>query len=387
MKTLYTSKLYINAIFKNYKELCNVLDEPVKTGKSKQLQIKNWERYFSYEKYGNKFIITKIFETPLEKVDQRTYGNRSKYVQPFMDYIMSTFDQKYLGEYYTISHWTTTILQLLNSDICNSVYDEEEQIIEKCTRLGIDDIKLYMNYVSTVKSITRNMILKTFDWLQKRNNIQYQVGYKFYYESGSHKNSICVDNEIIGDYVDKIERDICKVISDEKFPNKDIKGKQLIYILQHSNDKETLQLYTEMCMQALNNENDICCIINDAIIDRDDINNYQSNDFIDGSQECRLLNYHKCFKITDINLNYQKTNNKQEVINIIQILAAKNMTSIKYTNHWGEIKYPYDNKNSLDMIRKINNIIFKYTNNKINIYDYLEEQHEEIFYECFDYAS
>ena len=51
-----TNALKTNQIFKNYKELCEYLDEPIKTGKSKQLQLKDWERYFSYEKEGQKFI-------------------------------------------------------------------------------------------------------------------------------------------------------------------------------------------------------------------------------------------------------------------------------------------------------------------------------------------
>ena len=39
-------------VVKNYKEMCLVLQEEIKTGKSKQLQLKDWERYFSYHKEG-----------------------------------------------------------------------------------------------------------------------------------------------------------------------------------------------------------------------------------------------------------------------------------------------------------------------------------------------
>ena len=122
MLMINTNALKTNQTFKNYKELCEYLDEPIKTGKSKQLQLKDWERYFSYEKEGQKFIITEIFDTPTEKIDKRTNGNRSKYVQPFMDYVMSTFNEKCIGEYYTISNWSTTLLLLLDKDIFNSVY-------------------------------------------------------------------------------------------------------------------------------------------------------------------------------------------------------------------------------------------------------------------------
>ena len=55
-------------VFKNYSALCTALDEPQKTGKSKQLQLLDWQRYFAYEKQGHKFIITEIFEEPKSTV-------------------------------------------------------------------------------------------------------------------------------------------------------------------------------------------------------------------------------------------------------------------------------------------------------------------------------
>ena len=135
-------------IFKNYKELCSYLGEPVyQGGKQRQLQLKDWERYFSYKKEGYKFIITEVFDTPKEKIDKRSYGNRSKYVQPFMDYVMSTFDNRYLGEYFTISNWTMVILKLLDKEICNSIYKDDEELYKLCGELGITDVKLYRNYI------------------------------------------------------------------------------------------------------------------------------------------------------------------------------------------------------------------------------------------------
>jgi hypothetical protein len=74
-------KLSEGQIFKNYKTLCSELGEPIKTGKAKQLQLKDWERYFDYNKSGYSFIITKIQETPTEKTDLRNNGNnKTKYI-------------------------------------------------------------------------------------------------------------------------------------------------------------------------------------------------------------------------------------------------------------------------------------------------------------------
>lgn len=76
-----TSRLQVGQVVKNYKELCALLGEEVKTGKSKQLQIDNMKRFFEWEKAGQKFIITDIYDTPLPKVDGRSSGNNSKYVK------------------------------------------------------------------------------------------------------------------------------------------------------------------------------------------------------------------------------------------------------------------------------------------------------------------
>jgi hypothetical protein len=47
---------------KNYKEMCKILNEKEKSGNSKQAQIKEWERYFSYKKQGYTFIVTDIYK-------------------------------------------------------------------------------------------------------------------------------------------------------------------------------------------------------------------------------------------------------------------------------------------------------------------------------------
>ena len=50
----------IGDTFKSYKALCESLEEPVKSGKSKALQLKQWQEYFTWTNSGNKYIITDI---------------------------------------------------------------------------------------------------------------------------------------------------------------------------------------------------------------------------------------------------------------------------------------------------------------------------------------
>ena len=50
-------ELYVGQEFANYRRLCEFLGEKVKNGHSKQCQVKNFERYFSFQRQGNKIII------------------------------------------------------------------------------------------------------------------------------------------------------------------------------------------------------------------------------------------------------------------------------------------------------------------------------------------
>ena len=355
----YTNKLHTNDIFKSYKDLCNCLGEPVKDGNSRKSQIKEWERYFSFNKEGRKFIITEVFDAPKDKVDNRVnnYSRNTTNVKPMMNYLMSEFNTDYLDEYFTISSWSTSLLHLLNKDVCDKSYRDDEELLLFCQQHNIADPKFYRTYVGTVKFITKNLITTAFRGLQKRGFLEYEDGYKFRYEGATCDKTICVDGNFVNNYIDNVEREICELLINEHFPDKKIKGKQLVYILQHSDKKDVLKLYNEMRMQVLNDNNEICCAVNDAIMDMDD--DFYRNDFVDGSEGHRLLNLYKCYRITAFDENYSKANNRQEVIDIIQMLALRNIKNVNYTPWFGEKYYPYDNEEHLHEIEKINKILFR----------------------------
>lgn len=378
----YTNKLHTNDIFKNYKELCAYLGEEPKKANSKVAQIKEWERYFSFVKEGQKIIITEVFDTPQEKIDKRG-GNNNKNVKPMMDYLMSEFNTKYIDEYFTISNWSTIVLHLMNKEVCDKTYRDDDEVFQFCGENNILDPKLFRDYVGTVKFVTKNLITTAFRGLQKRGLLEYQDGYKFYYEGAKYNRTVCVDGKIINDYIDKIEKEICQEIQNEFYADKNIKGKQLIYILRHSKNKELLKLYNSMRVDALNENDDVCCAVNDAIMERDDTT-YQSNDFVDGTDGCRLLNYYKAYRITAFDDRLPKVDNKQEVIDIIKNLALRSMLNVKYTDYWGEIIHPYDNQDTLDDIRKINNVLFRDVEKVVSIEEMVDEALEDLGLELND---
>lgn len=76
-----TSKLSIGMTVKNYKVLCELLGQDIKTGNARKAQLDVFKCYFDWERSGQKFIITDIYDTPLTKEDKRKLGNNSIYVQ------------------------------------------------------------------------------------------------------------------------------------------------------------------------------------------------------------------------------------------------------------------------------------------------------------------
>lgn len=75
-------------IVKNYKEMCLLLDEKIKTGEAKQRQLKDWQRYFKFEKSGHKFVITEVLDIPEEKVDGRSKGNHMLFASEIAEIIL-----------------------------------------------------------------------------------------------------------------------------------------------------------------------------------------------------------------------------------------------------------------------------------------------------------
>ena len=56
---------------KNYKELCELLGEDIKSSASKNSQLKEWKRYFNWTNQGHTYFITKIYDKPKEQSNNK----------------------------------------------------------------------------------------------------------------------------------------------------------------------------------------------------------------------------------------------------------------------------------------------------------------------------
>jgi len=94
MNEIKLKELGVGFVFANYKDACNLLEEDSKCGKGKVYQLKNWKRYFKWDRVKGKyqFVITEIFDIPTEKKIR-------KYKLDYKQFIISEEDENKNGVY------------------------------------------------------------------------------------------------------------------------------------------------------------------------------------------------------------------------------------------------------------------------------------------------
>lgn len=146
----------------NYKELCRLLEEPVKAGNSKVAQFKEFDRYFSYEKQGNAFLIKEVFDVPKNKDD-----SRQRYVQLLESILMHHLAYRTGATYATWNQWFETI-----GMVSPCFYDEEfrESVKEDW---NAHSYSLYL-LTNIAKNKMKEILLSSLSNMKKRKLVDYE---------------------------------------------------------------------------------------------------------------------------------------------------------------------------------------------------------------------
>lgn len=120
--------------FKNYKALCEFLGVKPKTGKAKQLQMLDLERFVELHKIGNKIIVDEVLTMPAEKNDKRKdpkkISNNSTYSKDIQSLIVSLLAGTEGHAVYLPVNRMLRVLDMVN---CN--YSEAKKAIPKLSEI------------------------------------------------------------------------------------------------------------------------------------------------------------------------------------------------------------------------------------------------------------
>ena len=202
LRATITTNLYPDQIVKNYKELCSLLNIQPASGNSKKLQLKFLDRYFSYDRVGQKYIIKTIYQTPLPKED----GRIGIFTQLIGDILLSTISyQRQVqqnicevfpiassilspSEYYKDTYILPSFFLFRSLGMVNDLYNvsRKKEIRDQIPTSPYN----INNFYTTVFSELNKLTLRALISLSSRNIIEYGNTYIIKYYSGSHNSTI-----------------------------------------------------------------------------------------------------------------------------------------------------------------------------------------------------
>ena len=203
---------------KNYKELCNILDIKIKAGNSKKAQLKELERYCTYNKDGNKFIIKEIYKDPKQKEDGRRTNN-SIYEDKIEKILLWMCKYSKDNKFKKIELSVTGMLCSLN--MINKNFNVGRQQIKKFSRyLEVPIQTLYDFYNSTYNNLENNVV-RVLNKLQNKCLIDWTYITKI--KTIANKHRCATDEEI--EFIKESELKILKELHCESKKEIFIKGK------------------------------------------------------------------------------------------------------------------------------------------------------------------
>lgn len=199
-----TDHLEIGQVVKNYKELCILLNQSPTTGKSKQLQLKDFERYFEWEKSGQKFIITDIYDTPLKKEDKRKQGNNSIYVKYIELILLQYLSQQKNGTRTFKKRDWWQLLGMVNHKYNRVSQKELKEIDYKITQFEIK------HFYQRCNKKLEQVLFSALNNLKNRKLIEYEL------------QTVIVDNE--NNYFGADDNDKRRILQEERYVLHNVMG-------------------------------------------------------------------------------------------------------------------------------------------------------------------
>lgn len=183
----------------NYKELCSLLNEPVlpSGSNSQKSQYKRFARFFKWEKFKRKFIITDIYDLPLSKIDGRLNGNNSIYVQYIEAILLRYLLCKTGYTCYITKNQLWKLLGMINNNYQNISLDQLKNDLEPFN-INVTSYELNMFYHRSNQKLTPILFTAL-------NNLENRSLIKFY------KQTVIVMKD------ENSKRDIFTIASDKEY--------------------------------------------------------------------------------------------------------------------------------------------------------------------------
>lgn len=351
-------------------------------GNSKKAQINEIERAYEFYHPMNKkthkpkksYIFTKQLDTPVEPSKSNCGGSHNtKNIKPMIDYLQSYLSDDIVnGDYHSMTTWFCDILDLLNKDLCNVVYQGEEEIADYCSKHGIHNRRLLEDYVSTARRILKNIFLKALEHMEKKDLCEYYNGRIFIYEMTNNRYGY-YGTHTLNDLIIANETAICNDLNEEHHLSENRKGRQLL--LQIYNRKDLTEAFNEFKILELMGDDEAIKQLNEEM----ECEYGCSYTAIDTDHP--LVNYYNGVAISDMEFvdidNVQQKDLVQQICTIVRDKTEKAL----YAKYWknavtNERHYIYDSFEHSAEMYEISKLLFVPNISPVNVIS--DEEWEEL---------
>lgn len=339
-----------------YSQICEIVGWEQKAGNSKKAQIKEIERCFEWYHPMNKkthkekksYIFTKQLREPVVPSLANSAGNNTKNIRPMIEYLQGYLSDGCFGEYQSMTACYCEILDLLNKELCTTVYRGEDAIDAYCNKHSIHSSKLLCDYVSTAKSVLKDIFLKALKNMEKNKLCTYYDGYIFIYNMGKRYGYVMTDG--INDIIIGNETSVCNDLKEEHNLSDKLNGRQLL--MQIYNRKDLTEAFDEFKILELMSNDEAIDLLNKEL------------DLAHGEAYCThiddnnpLVNYYRGVCVNDMELVNADTDTlAKEICTIVRDKTRKAIYSKGGKNSRGEKYYVYnefEHNAEMDNIEKL----------------------------------
>lgn len=161
----------VGDVIKNYKFMCNILNEDKKEGASRKYQIERWGRFFSYRKDGHKYIIEKIYDSPIEKSETRGGANNTvNYIENIEKLVLNLLAQEDAnGQVFLSRNRMFQMLSMVNDNYSKGKY--KTMRLSNYTNINKDEI---LDFYEASDNMLKRNLEKALNNLSNRSLITWK---------------------------------------------------------------------------------------------------------------------------------------------------------------------------------------------------------------------
>ena len=194
---MYIQNLKNGQVFKNYKELCQVLGlvPTKKANNQRAAQFKELARHCKYHKEGHKIVIDEVYSKELEKVDKRTLGNNNQQAKALRYLILNLLSNYNIKNDEVIGFSKALLLKKLF--MINDNYS-----VAKTDRLGyakaLEVEKMAINECfDYLENSSIQAIKRAINVLRTQSVLNYKYSYSWVDINGYHHHCSIIEENII----------------------------------------------------------------------------------------------------------------------------------------------------------------------------------------------